>query len=95
MARLSMSLLLEALEASGAGAEQSTDVLPDGTANASYPVVAALLNAGADPRARIAVVSGPEATVLGVCQSAEIVRTSRPGRSPRAAARQAAVFRLR
>jgi ankyrin repeat protein len=47
-----MSLLLEALEASGAGAaEQATQVLADAAASASYPVVAALLDAGADPRA--------------------------------------------
>jgi ankyrin repeat protein len=47
-----MALLLEALEASGAGAaEQATDVLADAAASASYPVVAALLDAGADPRA--------------------------------------------
>ena len=46
-----MSLLLEALEASGAGAaEHATEVLPDAVATASYPVVAALLGAGADPR---------------------------------------------
>jgi ankyrin repeat protein len=47
-----MALLLEALEATGAGAaEQATEVLPDAAASASYPVVAALLDAGADPRA--------------------------------------------
>jgi ankyrin repeat protein len=47
-----MALLLEALEANGEGAaEQATEVLPDAAANASYPVVAALLDAGADPRA--------------------------------------------
>jgi len=47
-----MSLLLEALEASDAGAAgQATEVLPDAVASASYPVVAALLDAGADPRA--------------------------------------------
>lgn len=47
-----MSLLLKALEASGAGAaEQATEVLPDAVASASYHVVAALLDAGADPRA--------------------------------------------
>lgn len=67
-----MSLLLEALEASGAGAaEQATEVLPEAAANASYPVVAALLDAGADPRAigedglsalRLAVRAGREDT---------------------------------
>jgi len=47
-----LSLLLEALEASGGGAaEQATEALPDAVATASYPVVAALLDAGADPRA--------------------------------------------
>jgi ankyrin repeat protein len=67
-----MSLLLEALEASGAGAaELATEALPDAVANASYPVVAALLNAGADPRAtgedgmsalRLAIRAGREDT---------------------------------
>jgi ankyrin repeat protein len=67
-----MSLLLEALEASGAAAaEQATEVLPDAVANASYPVVAALLDAGADPGAtgedgvsalRLAVRGGREDT---------------------------------
>jgi len=67
-----MSLLLEALEASGTGAaEQATEVLPDAVANASDPVVAALLDAGADPRAagedgmsalRLAVRAGREDT---------------------------------
>lgn len=67
-----MSLLLEALEASGAGAaEQATEVLPDAAASASYPVVAALLDAGADPRVtdedgvsalRLAVRAGREDT---------------------------------
>jgi ankyrin repeat protein len=67
-----MSLLLEALEASGAGAaEQATEVLPDAVADASHPVVAALLDAGADPRAtgedglsalRLAVRAGREDT---------------------------------
>jgi ankyrin repeat protein len=66
------ALLLEALEANGAGAaEQATEVLPDAAANASYPVVAALLDAGADPRAtgedgmsalRLAVRAGREDT---------------------------------
>lgn len=47
-----MSLLLDVLEASGGGAAgQATEALPDAAANASYPVVAALLDAGADPRA--------------------------------------------
>ncbi len=67
-----MSLLLEALEAGGAGAaEQATEALPDAVANASYPVVAALLDRGADPRAtgedgmsalRLAVRAGREDT---------------------------------
>src|SRR6266851_4452227 len=67
-----ISLLLEALEATGAGAaEQATQVLPDAAASASYPVVAALLDAGADPRAagedglsalRLAVRAGREDT---------------------------------
>jgi ankyrin repeat protein len=67
-----VSLLLEALEASGTGAaEQATEALPDAVANASYPVVAALLDAGADPRAagedgvsalRLAVRAGREDT---------------------------------
>lgn len=67
-----MSLLLEALEASGAGtAEQATRELPDAAASASYPVVAALLDAGADPLAtdddgvpalRLAVRAGREDT---------------------------------
>ncbi|HEX9527450.1 MAG TPA: hypothetical protein VF951_08125 [Streptosporangiaceae bacterium] len=67
-----ISLLLEALEATGAGAaEQATQVLPDAAASASYPVVAALLDAEADPRAagedgmsalRLAVRAGREDT---------------------------------
>jgi ankyrin repeat protein len=67
-----MTLLLEALEANGAGAaEQATEALADAAANASYPVVAALLDAGADPRAtdedgmsalRLAVRAGREDT---------------------------------
>jgi ankyrin repeat protein len=67
-----MSLLLEALEASGTGAaEEATEALPDAVANASYPVVAALLDAGANPRAtgedgvsaiRLAVRAGQEDT---------------------------------
>jgi ankyrin repeat protein len=69
-----MSLLLEALEASGAGvAEQATEALPEAAASASYRVVAALLDAGADPRAtsedgasalRLAVRAGREDTAL-------------------------------
>ena len=65
-----MSLLLEALEASGGGAaQQATEVLAEAVANASDPVVAALLDAGADPRAadedgvpalRLAVRAGRE-----------------------------------
>ncbi|MGO8958246.1 MAG: ankyrin repeat domain-containing protein [Streptosporangiaceae bacterium] len=47
-----MSLLLKALEASGGGAaDAATEALPDAAANASLPVVAALLGAGADPSA--------------------------------------------
>ncbi len=71
-----MSLLLEALEASGIGAaEQATEVLPDAVANASDPVVAALLDAGADPRAagedgmsalRLAVRAGREDTAAAL-----------------------------
>ena len=67
-----MLLLLEAPEANSAeAAEQATEVLPDAAANASYPVVAALLGAGADPRAigedgmsalRLAVRAGQEDT---------------------------------
>lgn len=49
---VAMSLLLDALEAGGGGAaDTATDVLPDAAANASLPVVVALLDAGADPRA--------------------------------------------
>jgi ankyrin repeat protein len=46
------SLLLGALEADGGdAAEKATEALPDAAANASLPVAAALLAAGADPRA--------------------------------------------
>ena len=46
-------LLLEALSADGRKvADAATEALPDAAATASYPVVAALLEAGADPRAR-------------------------------------------
>ncbi|HEY2640365.1 MAG TPA: ankyrin repeat domain-containing protein [Streptosporangiaceae bacterium] len=47
-----MSLLLDALEASGGGAADSaTEALPEAAASASLPVVAALLGAAADPSA--------------------------------------------
>ncbi len=47
-----MSLLLDALDASeGGAAGTATEALPDAAANASLPVVAALLGAGADPNA--------------------------------------------
>ncbi len=47
-----LSLLLDALEASGSSAAgAATGELPDAAAHASLPVVAALLDAGADPRA--------------------------------------------
>ena len=45
-------LLLDALEAGGGGAaDKATEALPDAAANASLPVVVALLDAGADPQA--------------------------------------------
>jgi ankyrin repeat protein len=66
------SLLLDALAtAGGRAADAPTDVLPDAAATASFPVVAALLDAGADPRAadsdgvsalRLAVRAGKEET---------------------------------
>ena len=47
-----MSLLLDALGADGGGAaDQATEELAEAAANASLPVVVALLDAGADPRA--------------------------------------------
>jgi ankyrin repeat protein len=47
-----VSLLLGALNASGSGtAGAATNVLPDAAASASLPVVAALLDGGADPNA--------------------------------------------
>lgn len=47
------SLLLDALAAAGGqAARAATDELPDAAATASYPVVTALLGAGADPQAR-------------------------------------------
>jgi len=47
-----MSLLLNALETDGGGAaDKATEALPDAVANASLPVVVALLEAGAEPRA--------------------------------------------
>jgi ankyrin repeat protein len=47
-----MSLLLAALEAGGHGlTDTATEALPDAAANASLPVAAALLGAGADPNA--------------------------------------------
>jgi ankyrin repeat protein len=47
------SLLLDALEAGGGGnaADPATEALPEAAASASLPVVVALLEAGADPRA--------------------------------------------
>jgi ankyrin repeat protein len=45
------SLLLDALEAGGGAADASTEALPEAAANASLPVVAALLGAGANPNA--------------------------------------------
>jgi ankyrin repeat protein len=65
------SLLLDALAAAGgrAAADAATEVLPDAAATASFPLVAALLDAGADPRAvdgdgvsalRLAVRAGRE-----------------------------------
>ncbi len=46
------SLLLDALEARGGGAaDAATEALPEAAASASLPVVVALLEAGADPRA--------------------------------------------
>jgi ankyrin repeat protein len=46
------SLLLNALAAAGGrAAHAASEVLPDAAATASFPVVAALLDAGADPRA--------------------------------------------
>jgi len=49
---VAMTLLLDALERSGAGAaDAATEALPDAAANASLPVVVALLDAGADPQA--------------------------------------------
>jgi ankyrin repeat protein len=47
-----LSLLLDALQAGGCDAERmATEALPDAAASASLPVVAALLDAGADPSA--------------------------------------------
>ena len=47
-----LSLLLDALRASGSdAARMATEALPDAAASASLPVVAALLEAGADPSA--------------------------------------------
>ncbi len=47
------ALLLDALAAGGGtAADAATEALPDAAATASFPVVAALLDAGADPRAR-------------------------------------------
>jgi ankyrin repeat protein len=49
---VALSLLLAALDAGGdAVAESTTEALPDAAANASLPVVVALLGAGADPQA--------------------------------------------
>ncbi|HSR85557.1 MAG TPA: ankyrin repeat domain-containing protein [Streptosporangiaceae bacterium] len=67
-----MSLLLSALEAAGAGAaDTATEALPEAVASASLPVVAALLDVGADPNAidedrmpalRLAVRAGKDDT---------------------------------
>jgi len=47
---VAVSMLLEALDAEGAGArDQATEALPDAVAHASLPVAVALLEAGADP----------------------------------------------
>ena len=66
------SLLLDALaSAVGRAADTATEALPDAAGTASYPVVAALLDAGADPRAagsdgvsalRLAVRAGKQET---------------------------------
>jgi ankyrin repeat protein len=49
---VAMSLLLDALERSGGGAaDKASETLPEAAANASLPVVVALLDAGADPQA--------------------------------------------
>jgi len=49
---VAMSMLLDALEAGGGGAaDKATEALPDAAADASLPVVVALLDAGADPQA--------------------------------------------
>jgi ankyrin repeat protein len=49
---VAMSLLLDALASAGLdAARRATESLPDAAANASPPVVAALLDAGADPNA--------------------------------------------
>lgn len=65
------SLLLDALAAAGSdAASMATEALPDAAANASLPVVAALLDAGADPRAadggvsalRLAIRAGKQET---------------------------------
>jgi ankyrin repeat protein len=70
--RGALELLLDALEASVGGASAAaTEALPDAAANSSLPVVAALLDAGADPNAtgedglpalRLAVRSGRDDT---------------------------------
>jgi ankyrin repeat protein len=67
-----VALLLQALaESGGRAAVTATEELPDAAANASFPVVAALLDAGADPLAgdgdgrsalRLAVRAGREET---------------------------------
>jgi ankyrin repeat protein len=50
---VAVSLLLEALESDGTETvAAATEALPDAAANASLPVVVALLDAGADPRAK-------------------------------------------
>ena len=65
------SLLLDALAATGSdAARMATEALPDAAANASLPVVAALLDAGADPGAadggvsalRLAIRAGKQET---------------------------------